>query len=293
MYHIALPAPLEGFDHFINVWLCRREGAFLVDVGPSSAATSLIEALERLDVDSLDWLLLTHIHLDHAGGIGRVVRRFPESRVVCHASAIPHLVAPSRLWEGTLKTLGALAKAYGPIEGVPEERLVDVNRFVHPFVNAVPTPGHAAHHVSYLMGKTLFIGEAGGVILPVGLDPPYMRPATPPKLFLATFIESLDRLIALKPERLCCGHFGAYSDAVRLMNAHKRQLLLWARCVRETLDQDALEDPVENCLDLLLQTDPWIRGLSQMGIAAQDRERFFMKNSIRGFIGDLERQKAL
>ncbi len=262
-----------------------------MDVGPASTAPALVDALRRLDIKRLDWILLTHIHLDHAGAVGRVARRFPESRVACHASAIDHLAAPERLWEGTLKTLGRLAEAYGPPEALSRARLVEAAGLDLPGVRAVLTPGHAAHHVSYLMGKTLFAGEASGVILPGGSPLPYIRPATPPKLFLETFLESLDRLMGLNPESLCCGHFGIHPEAVSLMRAHRDQLLLWRRCILETLDRTRGEDPATACLEALLEADPRIRGLFRMDGATRERERFFMKNSVRGFLEALGREK--
>jgi glyoxylase-like metal-dependent hydrolase (beta-lactamase superfamily II) len=288
LYHCTLPAPLAGFERFINVWLYQKEAFYLVDVGPATTAAALIDALERLGVPRLDWILLTHIHLDHAGGIGEVRRRFPESRVVCHASAVRHLLDPSRLWEGSLKTLGKLAEAYGPVEPVPEAHLVPVERFADPSVRAVPTPGHAGHHVSYLAENLLFIGEAGGVILPADSESVYMRPATPPRLFLDTFMESLDRLIALNPAQLCCGHFGFHPGAVQLMKTHKRQLRQWARTIREALTRDPQEDLADRCFQVLLEEDPLIQGLSRMPPAARNRECFFMKNSIQGFIGHMK-----
>jgi len=264
-----------------------------VDAGPAATAAPLIKALEHLGISRLDWILLTHIHLDHAGGIGELLHRFPGARVVCHASAVEHLVDPSRLWKASLDTLGSLAEAYGPMAAVAEKNLVPAEDLTGVLpVQAIPTPGHAIHHVSYLAGKTLFIGEAAGVILPLGGNGCYMRPATPPRLFLDTFMESLDRLIALGPDVLCCGHFGFHSNAVSLMKTHKRQLGFWARCVREILEKHPEKDAVTACLDILLETDPGLVGISKLSPAARKREYFFMKNSIRGFISELKRDKT-
>ncbi|MCK7504193.1 MAG: MBL fold metallo-hydrolase [Desulfobacterales bacterium] len=101
------PRRSDGFADFISAWLVQGRPSFLVDVGPASTAGQLLAALDTLGVTRLDYILLTHIHLDHAGAIGQVARRFPAARIVCHEKGIPHLVDPTQLWEGTRKVLGA------------------------------------------------------------------------------------------------------------------------------------------------------------------------------------------
>ncbi|MCP4694015.1 MAG: MBL fold metallo-hydrolase, partial [Desulfobacterales bacterium] len=88
---ITLTPPIPGFDDFIAAWLYKGEDAtFVVDVGPSATADGLLNALEELGVKRLDYILLTHIHLDHAGAAGEMTRRFPDARIVCHKAGIPH-----------------------------------------------------------------------------------------------------------------------------------------------------------------------------------------------------------
>ena len=105
---ITLVPPIIGFEDFIGVWLYQGETTFIVDVGPSSTANALLDILAQHQIEDLDYILLTHIHLDHAGGIGTVTERFPKTPIVCHARGISHLADPTRLWEGTLKTLGSI-----------------------------------------------------------------------------------------------------------------------------------------------------------------------------------------
>ncbi|MFP3929002.1 MAG: MBL fold metallo-hydrolase, partial [Desulfobacteraceae bacterium] len=105
---ILVETPLEPmmFKGFFGAWLLKKAPGFLVDAGPARAAEHLISSLRRLGLERLDYLLLTHIHLDHAGGVKRVLEEYPEARVICHRSALPHLVEPARLWAGSLKVLG-------------------------------------------------------------------------------------------------------------------------------------------------------------------------------------------
>lgn len=285
---IGLHQPkLPGFDDFIGAWVVTGPPAILVDVGPAASATALVESLAALGIERLEAILLTHIHIDHAGGAGALCRFFPDTPVVCHRAAHRHLVDPTRLWEGSLETLGDTAWAYGPIGAVPAERLVDAESF-HDFgVEVLMTPGHAPHHVSFRIGDRLFAGEAGGVFLDRGGEP-YLRPATPPRFFLETSLESLDRLIAVDHAILCYGHFGASRNGRRLLEAHRRQLLDWARTVGDVAAGRASEaDPVEACLARLLQTDPLLAPFGQMPREVRRRERGFLRNSIRGFLGYL------
>ena len=103
--------------------------AFIVDAGPSATAPQLLAALEDLDIRHLDYILITHIHIDHAGAVAELSRAYPDAAIVCHPAGIPHLEDPVRLWEGSVKTLGDVGKAYGPLQPVPGGRMVDADGF--------------------------------------------------------------------------------------------------------------------------------------------------------------------
>ncbi|HXE95003.1 MAG TPA: MBL fold metallo-hydrolase, partial [Dongiaceae bacterium] len=93
---------LEGFRNFISSWLYRGEGFnLLVDPGPLSTIPRLIATLRSHGVERLDYVLLTHIHIDHAGGAGALLKEFPEAHVICHPDGIRHITAPEKLWEGS------------------------------------------------------------------------------------------------------------------------------------------------------------------------------------------------
>jgi len=232
LFLIPLDQDLPGFISFISAWLYRGEKTFLVDPGPASTIPQLIQALESLAVKHIDAILLTHIHLDHAGGIGDVAQHFAGTPVICHKSAVKHLVDPTRLWEGSLKALGATAEAYGPIQPVPKGVIVETGRYAEPTVQPIETPGHAVHHVSYLVGKALFAGEAGGVFQRFDKDRTYLRPATPPRFFLETSIRSIDALMAVPHDVLCFGHFGISKNTPKILGAHKEQIFKWAEVIR-------------------------------------------------------------
>ncbi len=282
---IVLEPPIAGFGQFIGVWLYQGACRFLVDVGPAVTVPALVMALERLNATHLDFILLTHIHIDHAGGLGDLAPLFPGAAIVCHPGGIEHLVDPARLWQGSLKILGDTARAYGPMKPIPPRRLQSSAAFKAPGITAVATPGHAPHHLSFLAGDTLFAGEAAGVhlVLPDGGD--YLRPATPPRFFMPTAQASLDCLLALRPERICYGHLGMWPEAPRWLERHRQQLWHWERILRQEMGGLAETAQSEACIDRLLAADPLLAGFGTFSAEVQQRERGFMRNSVRGFLG--------
>ncbi len=288
LYLIALDPPLDGFVNFMGIWFYAGPPRVLVDVGPAATAAQLRAALEWIGVRRIDHILLTHIHLDHGGGLAEIAAAYPETPVVAHARALPHLVDPSRLWAGSRKTLGATAEAYGPVSAVAGERLVAAETCHDPRIEVIFTPGHAPHHVSYRIGDLLFAGEAGGVCLAAPTGPDFMRPATPPRFRLETALQSLDALIALNPGRICYSHFGLRDNATRQLRAHREQLLLWQAIVADELPRHPPGKAENPCLQRLLREDQRLLAFHRFPAAVRRREFGFLRNSLRGFIGDLE-----
>lgn len=291
LFRIPLNLPREGFGGFIGAWILRRGGAtVLVDPGPRATVQELLARLEEAGVRQLDALLLTHVHIDHAGGAGLVAERHPEARVVCHPKGIPHLADPAKLWAGSLQVLGDLARAYGEIAAVPAERLewgTDL-AFGGLRVQALETPGHAAHHVCFRAGDLLFVGEAAGIRqeAPGGL---YARPATPPPFFCEEFRASLLRAAEAGARGLCFGHGGYAPDAGETFRAALEQLDLWVRTVEEHVRSGA-EDRPEDVLRRLLATDPLFARYRELPPGVQARERYFFGNTILGMRKDAQRR---
>lgn len=288
LFLITLDPGIRGFDNFIGVWLHTGSINFIVDVGPSVTAPGLINTIKSMGISQLDYILLTHIHIDHAGGMGELTDYFGNTPVVCHKAGIAHLVEPSRLWESTAKTLGHIAEAYGPMRRVDEKRFIDAENFRSDQIQPILTPGHSPHHVSFLTGPFLFAGEAGGVSLSVSRDHHYLRPATPPRFFLETTVESIDKLIKKNPEKICYSHFGIRDHAVAMLLKHKEQLYLWEKIIGNELESSPKKDFLSDCLNLLLQNDKNLSGFFSLNQSAQERERGFLTNSIRGFVSYLD-----
>jgi glyoxylase-like metal-dependent hydrolase (beta-lactamase superfamily II) len=285
LFLIPLSPPLTGFSEFISAWLHRGKITFLVDVGPSSTATDLLRALQEINIDHLDYILLTHIHLDHAGAVGQITDAFPQTPIICHKAGISHLTEPSQLWEGTKKILGSMALTYGPVQAVDANRLLDVNQFKAEGVTPIITPGHAPHHVSYQTANYLFAGETGGIYVSLPQSNFYLRPATPPRFFLDIALQSVDALIASQPKKICYSHFGINENASMMLEAHRGQLLLWETLIKDEIQSRPANDRTAACLKRLLMEDPLMANFDQLTPDIQERERYFLNNSINGYLG--------
>ncbi len=283
---VETPLDHPMFRGFFGAWLWRGTPSFLVDAGPAGAAGHLVSSLKGLGLERLDYVLLSHIHLDHAGGVSRVLEEYPEARVICHRRAVPHLMDPGRLWAGSLRVLGETAELYGSVEPVPEERLVPHDRVRLQGLSVVGTRGHAPHHVSFLLHGHLFAGEAAGnyLLAPGGAE--WLRPATPPRFILEESMGSVELLMELGDMPICYAHFGRSESSREMLLRFKDQLLRWRDILGRILGRDPEADP-DYCIERLLAEDPELAGFRDLDREARQRERFFMRNSVRGYLGYL------
>jgi len=287
---VEIEQEFAGFEHFIGSWVYRGDITFLVDVGPARSGGRFIRVLDGMGIDRLDYVLLTHIHLDHGGALAAVLERFPEARAVCHNRATEHLVDPTKLWQGSVEVLKDRAEAFGRPDGVRPDRLIPHTDARIEGLQIVETPGHAAHHISFGYHGCLFAGEAAGNYYAVdGAE--YLRPATPPRFFFDTFLDSVDRLSALEDQRICYAHFGDASSSHEMLGRFRLQIHRWKRIVEKEMATGA-EDLLGRCVHTLLQKDPELKMFNRLSPHAQNRERYFMANSVKGFLGYLRDKTA-
>ncbi|MBC8424680.1 MBL fold metallo-hydrolase [bacterium] len=297
LHLIDLDQSQTGYRHFITSWLYRGDGStYIVDTGPANTAGDLIDTLRGLDVTRLDYILLTHIHLDHAGAAGHVAEAFPDAKVVCWPKAATHLIDPARLWAGSLQVLGETAVMFGEPLPIDEHRLVHPDTLAAHGITWLHTPGHAPHHVSYVHGDILYVGEAAGMTCPTSTGALYLRPATPPRFFLDVALDSLDRLMALdpRPERFVLAHYGAVADPSTFLDLARDQLVLWVDVLSGLRAEMGVEDWSaefqSEALTALSVADPLFAAFADLDADLQTREHEYFRNTLEGILGHLARE---
>ncbi len=225
----------------------RRIGAYLVetddglalfDCGPTSCVPALREALAAHDLElhDLRHLLLSHIHLDHAGAAGVLVREHPELKVHISEVGLPHLVDPGRLEASARRLYGdAFDELWGELAPIPSENVRAVGENVVGLA-CFPTTGHAGHHVSYLHEDgTLYAGDAAGVRIAPGRF--VYAPTPPPDVDLEAWERTLDELERREPRRLALIHFGMFDDVERHLTALRDTMHEWGERVAHGMDE--------------------------------------------------------
>lgn len=280
---IQIKQDMPGFDHYFGSWVCQDEIKIVVDAGPANTAAGLVESLDSMGVDTVDYVLLTHLHIDHCGGLAALLDQYPMAKVICHESGLRYLPDPSKLWKGSRAVLGEIAEAYGPPRPVAKEKLIPHTECDLKDLVIIETPGHAAHHLSFCYKNRLFVGEAGGNYLIVE-DKEYLRPATPPRFFFDVCVKSIDKLLSMEDQPIYYAHFDEAESSHRLLRTFRDQLMRWKSIIYDQI-QNENETLLRRCMDILLEQDPNLKAFERMDPLAQKRERFFMANAIKGFIG--------
>jgi glyoxylase-like metal-dependent hydrolase (beta-lactamase superfamily II) len=204
-------------------------GAF-IDCGTNHSVPRLLEALGEaaLDAAQIDWLILTHVHLDHAGGAGELMAHLPNAQLVVHPRGARHMIDPSQLWEGAMAVYGeaVMMQAYGRLRPVPRERVVEAPEGhivdLHGrTLRCMDTPGHAKHHLAVYdqHANVCFTGDTFGLSYrEFDTDKgPFILPTTTPVQFDPDALHaSINRLLALKPEAMYLTHYGRVEQVEHL-----------------------------------------------------------------------------
>ncbi len=289
---IDVSPPISGFQKFLGTYVLRAGEVALIDVGPSVSIANLISGLAELNIKpaEVSFIFISHIHLDHAGGVGKAIKQLPNAKVVVHEKGGPHLIDPTSLWADSQRVLGDLAEKYEALDPVPEDRVIiakdgmlfDLGDME---IEVLETPGHASHHLCFWNKKEgrLFAGEAASNHTEsVGL----IRPGTPFPFNLENTLNSLDRIIRLAPTSLCYAHFGCVDQPLDKMQQARQQLITWGKTVAGCMETAASHQ------DMYLEirkNDAMLDRLDSLPADQRDRELYFINNSIRGLASYFER----
>jgi glyoxylase-like metal-dependent hydrolase (beta-lactamase superfamily II) len=232
---------MAGYDGITAGYLIRGDRPCLVETGTAPSAPVVRDALAALGIGPADLatVVVTHIHLDHAGGAGDIAAMFPAAQIVVHQRGARHLADPSRLMAGARMVYGtALERLFGVLAPVPAERIValddtgTVDLGGGRRLDSHYSPGHAKHHVGLLDSATgdLYVGDAAGVYMP---DTGDIRPATPPPDFdLAAALASVRRFAALRPARLLFSHYGPVDQVSETLDRSAEEINVWVEETR-------------------------------------------------------------
>jgi glyoxylase-like metal-dependent hydrolase (beta-lactamase superfamily II) len=248
---------LHQGERVVGVYLLETpEGPALFDCGPSSSIDALKAGLagRGLALTDLRHLLLSHIHLDHAGAAGSLVREHPALQVHVSEIGAPHLVDPSKLEASARRLYGeSFDSLWGKLAPVPAANLHPVGDRVLG-LDAFPTPGHASHHVSYFDAEgTLYAGDAVGVRIQPGRH--ILPVAPPPDVDLEAWELTLQEIERRAPERLALIHFGVADDPEEHISRMRDELATWAERVRSGMSEEEFVAAARRDLDAAEEGD--------------------------------------
>ena len=289
---IVLPVPRGGFESFIIGWHINdksRGRSILMETGPAASVPRLAEDLKMIGAGEPDYLLYTHVHLDHSGGAGQFHELFPGTKIIAPLKGRTHLIDPARLVQASRENLGDLCDVYGMPLPLPEDALADPDLELEG-LTIIDTPGHAPHHSSYLYDldgiRILFPGEAAGCYFELDDGSIFMRPATPHKFYFETAMASLQKLIALGDvDLICYPHSGCSRDPNGLLEMAAAQMALWKEII-SALPADA---NTEDGVKALLKNDPVLSQIGRLPDIEREREAFFLCQSVDGYLGYVRR----
>jgi len=251
----AIDTEMAGMEELVAAYLVPGERPAVVETGPATVATTLVEGLAALGLgpDDVASIVVSHIHLDHAGGAGDLVDAFPKATVVVHEAGARHMADPEKLMASAYRVFGpSLDRLFGPLRAVPADRMravapgdvVDLGAGRR--LEIIEATGHARHHMAIQDSETgvIFVGDAMGVYLP---EAGVLRPATPPPDFdLDLALATLRRLRERSPTALYLTHFGPAPGDDHLLGEAEHRLVQYGEIVREAMrestDLDFLAD---------------------------------------------------
>ena len=282
-----------GLKNLIASYVLVGEKAIIVDCGPTSSIPHLLSGLTELHVDPQDvaYIVVTHVHADHSGGAGTLLKELTNAKVVAHIRGVPHLIDPAKLWAATKETLDYVAEIFGEPEPVAEDRVIagsesmilDIGNKVK--LGIVETLGHASHNLSFFESSNvaLFPGDSAGAYLS---EFDLVLPTTPPPFRPDIALVSLDKLVGLKPKRLFYPHFGEAKNGVERLNTYAVQIKEWLEIAQDGVKRGESDEVIR---ERFFREDPTIpEEIREKIVSALKENHVHYKtlwlNSTQGFI---------
>jgi glyoxylase-like metal-dependent hydrolase (beta-lactamase superfamily II) len=254
---LAIDTYMHGWEGVTAVYYLPGSSPAIIDTGPGSSIVRVLQGLEKAGVRRLDWIVLTHIHLDHAGAAGHLAAAFPNARVVVRAEGAPHLINPERLWASASRLYADMAGLWGEMLPVPAERILAVSQDGQAAdlgegreLLAIHAPGHAKHQMALLDKPrgNLFVGDAIGVRLPAA---GVIGPVTPPPEFdLEVALGTIRQLDAIRPSRVFPTHFGPVPDPVQAFEEAAGRLTRWVEAAERVFQSGGGVEEIAEALRL-------------------------------------------
>jgi glyoxylase-like metal-dependent hydrolase (beta-lactamase superfamily II) len=277
-----------GFCHFIASYVLKADSVAIVESGPTVTVPNVLAGLQEIGVDDedVDYVAVSHIHLDHGGGAGLLLSHLPNARLIVHRRGASHIASPGKLWAQARQVLGKVAELYEEPLPVSSKRIIvaedgmtfDLGEGVE--ITVVETLGHASHHQSFYEKKSggIFPGDAAGIYIP---EHDVIIPTTPAPFHLETTLASIEKLKQLKPKLLYYSHFGRAAKASERLQSHADQLRLWAEIVAEKMKEVATVEEMQQEIE---KRDLATRKVSDYIKSHPILNRGVISQNIQGFI---------
>ncbi|MEE3242476.1 MAG: MBL fold metallo-hydrolase [Candidatus Thermoplasmatota archaeon] len=279
----------RGEKKFISVYMIVDEKVALIETGPASSNSNLLEGIEAmgLSLGDINYVIPTHIHLDHFGGGGHIMDLCQNAKAVVHPKAYTHVSAVERWWEGSRDFLGGIAELYGKPRPISESRLISADdgytlSLGQSSLSALHTPGHAPHHITWIYGDEAFVGDSAGLWYS-NLNVSF--PVTPGYYRHDLALDSIDRMSSLDLKFLHYTHFGPRL-AEGALDQVKSEFEFWMGTVTEGYEK-ALSS--EEIVEILFGARS---GLEQTDMSHGIHQTATHLGSVEGMLNWLRRKDA-
>ncbi|UCG37007.1 MAG: MBL fold metallo-hydrolase [Candidatus Bathyarchaeota archaeon] len=286
----------SGVNQYIASYVLKSKKVAIVETGPATTIPNLFKGLQEIGVkvDEVNYVVVSHIHLDHSGGAGHLLNSLPRAKLVVHRRGAPHVADPKKLWSQSKQALGQVARLYGEPSPVSSERIIvseddtsfDLGEGLE--LRVVETVGHASHHQSFYEKKSgsIFPGDTAGIYISESSS---VIPTTPPPFHLDKALASIEKLKQLKPKLVYFSHFGEANNALEKLEKYATQLRLWADIIAHKIGEKASVKEMEEEITL---RDPNMKRVVNFVAKHPILNRGVILQDIRGFVEYLKYTRA-